>query len=382
MPTTSPRPVTHKRPAAHARFGFLLAVIAIGLAVLDPEMLRPGMPGSNGLVALGPSVARADEGELPGFLRERFSLRTSNRRDNGDMIQLVRPLAEAIGQSIVQVVSDGTPVALGVIVAEDGYLLTKRSELSGDPIRVRMPDSRLLPARVAAVRRQSDLALIQIEGADESLRPIRFAEEDEAAIGSFLVSVGRGGTPIGLGVVSVPVRSVEHNGRLGIVLVDDQGQVTVRGVWPDSGAATAGVKQGDRIIAIDGRKEANHDTAIQTLRGLFPGESVRLTINREGETLNLVAKIQDFGVMQESANDSKVNGPRSVRLSGFDRVLQHDTVLNPDECGGPVIDSSGRVIGLNIARAGRVVSYALPSSLVLPELAILLSEARGQTASN
>lgn len=381
MPTTNPRPVTHTRQATHARFGFLLAVVAIGLAVLDPGMLRPGMPESIGPIALGPAMARADNGELPGFLRERFSLRTSNRRDNGDMIQLVRPLAEAIGQSIVQVVSDGTPVALGVIVAEDGYLLTKRSELSGDPIRVRMPDSRLLPARVAAVRRQSDLALIQIEGAGESLRPIRFAEEDEAAIGSFLVSVGRGGTPIGLGVVSVPVRSVEHNGRLGIFLVDDQGQVTVRNVWPDSGAATAGVKQGDRIIAIDGRKEANHNTAIQTLRGLFPGESVRLTINREGETLNLVAKIQDFGVMQESANDSKVNGPRSVRLSGFDRVLQHDTVLNPDECGGPVIDSSGRVIGLNIARAGRVVSYALPSSLVLPELAILLSEARGQTAS-
>jgi len=382
MPTNSPRPVSHTRPVIQARLSILLAFVAIGLAVLDPGMLRPGMPESNGQVALGPAVARADDGELPGFLRERFSLRTSKRRDNGDMIQLVRPLAEAIGQSIVQVVSDGTPVALGVIVAEDGYLLTKRSELSGDPIRVRMPDSRLLPARVAAVRRQSDLALIQIEGAGESLRPIRFAEEDEAAIGSFLVSVGRGGTPIGLGVVSVPVRSVEHNGRLGIMLVDDQGQVTVRGVWPDSGAATAGVKQGDRIIAIDGRKEANHNTAIQTLRGLFPGESVRLTINREGETLNLVAKIQDFGVMQESANDSKVNGPRSVRLSGFDRVLQHDTVLNPDECGGPVIDSSGRVIGLNIARAGRVVSYALPSSLVLPELASLLSEARGQTAAN
>jgi S1-C subfamily serine protease len=379
MSIKSPRPVNHDRPAFPARRGLLLAIVAIGLAVLDGGMLRPGMPGSG---AFGPAAARADDGALPGFLRERFSLRTSNRRDNGDMIQLVRPLAEAVGQSIVQVVSDGTPVALGVIVAEDGYLLTKRSELSGDPIRVRMPDSRLLPARVAAVRRQSDLALIQIEGAGESLRPIRFAAEDEAAIGSFLVSVGRGGTPIGLGVVSVPVRSVEHNGRLGIVLVDDQGEVTVRGVWPDSGAATAGVKQGDRIIAIDGRKEANHNTAIQTLRGLFPGESVRLTINREGETLNLVAKIQDFGVMQESANDSKVNGPRSVRLSGFDRVLQHDTVLNPDECGGPVIDSSGRVIGLNIARAGRVVSYALPSSLVLPELAILLSEARGQTASN
>ncbi len=110
---------------------------------------------------------------------------------------------------------------------------------------------------------------------------------------------------------------------------------------------------------------------------MFPGESVQLTINREGETLNLVAKIQDFSVMQESENDSKINGPRSVRLSGFDRVLQHDTVLNPDTCGSPLLDSQGRVVGLNIARAGRVVSYALPAAVVQEELDSMLREVAG-----
>jgi len=361
-----------------SRYGFSLAIASLVLSIGDPMMVSPRMPSSQDGLA-GQNAAFGDDTELPAFLRHRFSLRASNRRDNGDMIQLIRPLAEAIAPSVVQIVSDGTPVSLGVIVSSDGYVLTKRSELSADPIRVRLSDARLLPARVAAVRRQSDLALIRIEGAGSNLQPIKFSDESEAAVGSFLVSVGRTGVPIGLGAVSVPARSVEHNGRLGVMLADERGQATVRGVWPDSGAESAGVKQGDQIIAIDDRNETSRHSVIQALRGMFPGESVKLTINREGETLNLVAKIHDFGVMQESENDTKVNGPRSTRLSGFERVLQHDTVLNPDECGGPVIDTSGRVIGLNIARAGRVVSYALPASLLIPELASMLNEARGQT---
>lgn len=322
------------------------------------------------------SMASGDEPHTPNFLKQRFSIRTSSRRDNGDMMRLVAPLAQSVGQSVVQVVSDGTPVALGVIVSSDGYILTKRSELSGDPIRVRLPDARLLPARVAAVRRESDLALLRLEGAGEQLQPIELADEDPAAIGSFLISVGRGGTPIGLGVVGAQVRPVEHRGRLGIVMGDEPGQPTIRGIWPDSGAAAAGIQLGDRIVAVDGRNEVNRTTVIEMLRGMFPGETVRLTIDREGTTLDLIAKIQDFGVMQETPNDLKVNGPRSSRLSGFEQAVQHDTVLDPDQCGGPVLDTSGRVVGVNIARAGRVVSYALPASLVKSQLTSLLQEAR------
>ncbi len=332
--------------------------------------------------SLSTGIASADEPQLPGFLKQRFSIRTSSRRDNGDMMRLVAPLAQSTGQSVVQVVSDGTPVALGVIVSSDGYILTKRSELSGDPIRVRLPDARLLPARVAAVRRQSDLALLRLEGAGEPLQPIELADEDPSAIGSFLISIGRGGTPIGLGVVSAHARPVEHNGRLGIMMDDEPGQPTVRSIYEGSGAAAAGIQIGDRIIAVEGRNEVSRSTVIEILRGMFPGETVRLTINREGTTLDLVARIQDLGVMQETANDVKVNGPRSSRLSGFEQAVQHDTVLDPDQCGGPVIDTMGRVVGLNIARAGRVVTYALPASLVKPELASLLAEARSAATEN
>lgn len=329
------------------------------------------------------SALRADEPVASDFHRSRFVNAVSNRRDNGDMLQLFRPWASKTGGSVVQIVVDGTPVCLGMVVSKDGFVLTKRSELSGDPIRVRLPDSRLIAARVTAVRRESDLALLKIDAAPEDLTPIEFATSDDLPIGSFLFSVGRGGSPIGLGAVSARERTILHQGRLGMFLVDNSGgQATVDSVWPSSGAAVAGLKEGDRIIAIDGRNETNRVRVIETLRERFPGESVRLTIDREGETMDLIAKVQDVGMMQESENDLRVNGPRSTRLSGFERVIQHDTVINPDQCGGPLVDTKGRIIGMNIARAGRVVSYALPATLLRASLDRMLAESKGASGDN
>lgn len=325
---------------------------------------------------------RADEPRGADLHRRHFVNAVSNRRDNGDMLQLFRPWASQTGGSVVQVVVDGTPVCLGMVVSKEGFVLTKRSELSGDPIRVRLPDSRLIAARVSAVRRESDLALLKIDAAPEDLTPIEFATSDELPIGSFLFSVGRGGSPIGLGAVSARERTINHQGRLGMFLVDSGGQATVGSVWPASGAAVAGVKEGDRIIAIDGRNETNRVRVIETLRERFPGESVRLTIDREGETMDLIAKIQDVGMMQESENDLRVNGPRSIRLSGFERVIQHDTVINPDQCGGPLVDTKGRIIGMNIARAGRVVSYALPATLLRASVDRMLAEIKAAPDEN
>lgn len=304
----------------------------------------------------------------------------NDQRDSAEMIKLVRPLTETLRESVVQVLCGGRPVALGTIVSEDGYVLTKRSELTSDPIRVRLHDGRMFPASVSAVRRQNDLALLRVD-TDLTFTPVQFSSE-APAIASFLISPGRTGRPIGIGVVGVKERPVGHQGRLGVMLEDDaNGRALVQIVWPQSGAAMAGIEPGDRIIAINGREERSRSGVIETLRGMYPGESVRLTILRanelsELEPIEMDARIRDMGVLQESESDSKINGPRNVRLSGFDRVIQHDTVLDPDQCGGPVMDTSGKVVGMNIARAGRVVSYMLPSSLILPEMMAMLQEAR------
>jgi serine protease Do len=50
--------------------------------------------------------------------------------------------------------------------------------------------------------------------------------------------------------------------------------------------------------------------------------------------------------------------------TGFPAILQHDQPINPQDCGGPIVDLSGHVSALNIARAGRVATYAIPATVL------------------
>jgi S1-C subfamily serine protease len=54
----------------------------------------------------------------------------------------------------------------------------------------------------------------------------------------------------------------------------------------------------------------------------------------------------------------------SRRAQGFEQAIEHDSVLPPWLCGGPLVNLDGEAMGLNIARAGRVTTYALPPGLV------------------
>ena len=58
----------------------------------------------------------------------------------------------------------------------------------------------------------------------------------------------------------------------------------------------------------------------------------------------------------------RFGGDLSEKRSNFPNALQHDLTLRPEECGGPLVNLDGKVVGVNIARAGRIKSYAIPAS--------------------
>jgi serine protease Do len=60
----------------------------------------------------------------------------------------------------------------------------------------------------------------------------------------------------------------------------------------------------------------------------------------------------------------RLTGEVSQRAEGFEQAIEHDSVLHPWLCGGPLVNLDGKAIGLNIARASRVSTYALPTRLV------------------
>ena len=63
----------------------------------------------------------------------------------------------------------------------------------------------------------------------------------------------------------------------------------------------------------------------------------------------------------------------SSRISGYATYLQHDAVIRPKDCGGPIVDLDGMVVGINICRAGRTESWAIPSEVVQPLLPSLMA---------
>ena len=49
----------------------------------------------------------------------------------------------------------------------------------------------------------------------------------------------------------------------------------------------------------------------------------------------------------------------------FSMILQHDLPLPREAMGGPLFNSYGQCIGINIARVDRVTMYALPANEIL-----------------
>ena len=58
--------------------------------------------------------------------------------------------------------------------------------------------------------------------------------------------------------------------------------------------------------------------------------------------------------------NDQMSGEYSPRRSGFPRVIQHDILGSRHVQGGPLLDLDGRCVGMNIARANRAESFAIP----------------------
>ena len=93
-------------------------------------------------------------------------------------------------------------------------------------------------------------------------------------------------------------------------------------------------------------------------------------MDKDVETIATMGKPQPVRLPQ----DAWGGGPFSDRRSGFPQVLPHDTPLQPKNCGGPLVDTEGRAVGINIARALRVTTYALPARIVQETVTALKRE--------
>jgi len=295
-------------------------------------------------------------------------------KDDAEVKAAFREVVRRAAECVVRVTCDGKDAALGTIVGPDGWVLTKASELKGKLACV-LRDKRKLEAKLVGVDESFDLAMLKVEAA--GLPVIGWAEE-EPEVGQWVAVPGTGDDPLAVGVVSVPTREIPPEpGLIGILLEESDEGPRVKSVVPNSPAQKAGLKPDDLITHCNGKMVKNPAELIGEVRQHKPGEEVKLKVKRGDKEFDVkikLAKLDTPGSKKRELQNNLGVGT-SERRDDFPEVLQHDCVVKPEDCGGPVVDLDGEVVGVNVARAGRVETYCVPVA-VLPERMYALMSGR------
>jgi serine protease Do len=282
------------------------------------------------------------------------------------MVDAFREVIREPMQSTVQVYCDGYRGALGAIVRSDGYIVTKDSELKGKIECQLATDPKKREAKIVARDSATDLAIVKIDAKD--LPTVPWSQGDPPGVGSWLATPLLFQGPVSIGVVSVAVRKLPPNPAMGIRLDSTDNLARIAAVVPGLAADRAGLKEGDIVLKLDNESITSTSQLQQLIRSHYPGDKVTVIVQRDGRSVTTEVTLGSLADLlprdERSEFQNKLGGDLSERRTGFPLAIQHDSVLRPSECGGPIVDLDGKVVGLNIARAGRVESYALPASVV------------------
>ena len=311
----------------------------------------------------------------PGNIRIEFKLPSirdrvpaKNERQHADTLNGVTSITQSVRTSTVSLLSDGTKVALGTIVTAQGLILTKASELDDQPNLIcRLTDGREFKPQILQKNEAYDLAFLKIDAS--GLTPVRLANS-AVVPGTFVVTPSDQGKPLSLGVCSLACRSLPNTNQafLGVRPEESDNGVRLVEVTHGGSAHAAGLLPGDVVEEIGGSKIQSVTDLVNAIRSHQPNDVVAIVYRRSDQRFKIKSKLTGQSFRDDPAvrfNMMNQFGTiPSRRGENFPWVLQHDTPLLPEQCGGPLVDLDGNVVGINIARAGRVSSYAIPSNRV------------------
>ena len=247
--------------------------------------------------------------------------------NNTDEVNAVTAVAAKASPSVVTIsvtASNAGGTGSGVVLSADGYVLTNTHVVTLDgassdgTIEVTTYDGKLFKGKVVGIDPIVDLAVIKLQGAS-GLQPIEFADSSDLNVGDQAVAIG---APLGLsntvtdGIVSALNRSIQ--------------------------IASSAVPDDTSDQDSNGGQSGNGDT------GPFD--------------------FWNFG------QDPGATTTQSATISL--PVVQTDAAINPGNSGGALVNSSGELIGVNVAiasaggnstgtQSGSIgVGFAIPANLV------------------
>lgn len=234
-----------------------------------------------------------------------------------DEVSAVTAVAAKASPSVVTISvtgSTGAGTGSGVILDKEGYVLTNNHVATMDgaasdvKITVQDNDGNIYPASIVGTDPTVDMAVLKIEGTG-NFTPIEWADSSKLNVGDLTIAMG---APLGL-----------------------------------AGTVTTG------IVSALNRSIQVASSAVPESSGTDSGNS-----GDSGNPFNF-----DFGQGQTQTQTQSA----SISIP----VIQTDAAINPGNSGGALLDSKGRLIGINVAiasaggsEAGSIgVGFALPSNL-------------------
>ena len=292
----------------------------------------------------------------------------SNYRMTGAGVTSAFDAQRAVLQTSSAVILDGrTEAGYGVVVSADGFVLAKASEFT--PLKkpvITIDRTKYDQVEIKGSDPLWDVILLKVDA--QGLVPVVFAPTSDVPQGTWVVANGattRTTRRALCGIISAKPREIPLSGgaALGVVLKAESKQLEIESVNDNSGAKEAGLQAGDLILSIDGKPVKKIKDLADLLKDRKAGSVVKVAFRRGKEEktaeVRLAAKGEMFAEEMMSRNDA-MSGDFSRRRSGFPRVIQHDILANSKFIGGPVLDLQGRCIGMNIARANRAETFAIP----------------------
>jgi putative serine protease PepD len=237
--------------------------------------------------------------------------------DAADATQITAVAASASASVVTISVSSDSAAGTGsgVVLSADGFVLTNTHVVTldgatSDPtVSVTTTDGRLLKATVVGTDPISDLAVIKIDGVDD-LQPAEFADSSKLNVGDMAIAIG---APLGL-----------------------------------AGTVTNGI-----VSALN--------RSITIASSAVPEDTTSEATPDQSQT--------PFDFWQNTEGTQSTTSSSTISLS----VIQTDAAINPGNSGGALLDSDGKVIGINVAiasagsssgQSGSIgVGFAIPSNL-------------------
>lgn len=262
------------------------------------------------------------------------------------------------------------PVAMGILIKFNRQnLILSKNSLIKDDVRGLTNDGSKISLSILSRNEDRDLILFRVDtSADLKGIEMYTSKKDvdkSNLLGKFLVSPAPqkrtnfsiyGSSPIklkGLGLVAY----------LGAVTDE---KLIVQMVQENAPAAIFGLRAGDEILDVDGRKVETQEQFTRAIQAYKPKAQVSIKFKRDGLVqVNKITLANRLDIVSNNDLSEKFLYGKSERRDGFANVFVHDAQLKPVECGGGVFDLDGNLMGMNIARFSRTSSLAIPASELL-----------------